>query len=71
MVLQARIVGLVTALLLSGLGHFLSRGPSFLIYKPLKVWCSASSVVFFFLSFYFQCIWEAFELRGMSPFSLK
>lgn len=48
MVLQARIVGLVTALLLSGLGHFLSQGPSFLIYKPLKVWCSASSGFFFF-----------------------
>lgn len=45
--LGAGIVGLVTALLLSGLGHFLSLGPSFLIYKPLKVWCSASSVFFF------------------------
>ena len=27
--------GLVTALLLSDLDHFLSLGPSFLIYKPL------------------------------------
>lgn len=44
--LGAGIVGLVTALLLSGLGHFLSLCPSFLIYKPLKVWCSASSGFF-------------------------
>lgn len=33
MALRARIVGLGTALLLSGLGHFLSQGPTFLIYK--------------------------------------
>lgn len=35
--LGAGIVGMVTVLLLSGLGHFLSQGPSFLIYKHLKV----------------------------------
>lgn len=58
----AGAVGLRTALLLSGLGRFLSLGPSFLIYKPLNVWCSASGF-FFFFSFHFQCTWKAFELR--------